>query len=140
MARKRYKYSLAPNDRKIAGVAATAGQMTGVDPVFFRIGWIASIFLISPSFAFFSYLAMGILFTVMKWKAGNANERRGEGLSEFEKMGKLLEGRRKKGSTHDMLNTLDASDRRMMAIDQHLHDADSDELAREIEKLREKKS
>ena len=139
MARKTYKYSLATKDRKIAGVAATAGDLTGVDPTFYRLAWLASIFVISWQFAFFSYIAMGVFFTYMKWKAGKGSERRGDGLSDFEKMGKLLEGRRKKGSTHDMLNTLDASDRRMMAIDHHLNSADSDELAREIEKLREKK-
>lgn len=139
MAKKTYKYSLATKDRKIAGVAATAGDLTGIDPTFFRIAWIASIFFISPEFAFFSYVAMGVVFTYMKWKAGKDGTRRGDGLSDFDKMGKLLEGRRKKGSTYDMLNTLDESDRRMMAIDHHLNSADSDELAREIEKLREKK-
>lgn len=139
MARKTYKYSLAKKDRKIAGVAATAGDITGIDPTFYRIAWIASIFLISVQFAFFSYIAMGVVFTYMKWKSGKDGERRGDGLSEFEKMGKLLEGRRKKGSTYDALNELDTSDRRMMAIDHHLNSSDSDELAREIEKLREKK-
>ena len=113
--------------------------MTGIDPTFFRIAWLASIFLISAQFAFFSYIAMGVVFTYMKWKAGKDGERRGDGLSDFEKMGKLLEGRRKKGSTYDALNELDASDRRMMAIDHHLNSAENDELAREIEKLREKK-
>ena len=139
MARKIYKYSLASKDRKIAGVAATAGDVVGVDPTFLRIAWIASIFLISPEFAIFSYLAVGLFFIVQKHRAEKDGVRRGRGLSDFDKMGRLLEGRRKKGSTHDMLNTLDESDRRMMAIDHHLNSADSDELAREIEKLREKK-
>jgi hypothetical protein len=50
-------------------------------------------------------------------------------------MGEIGRGRT---SVHDMRTKLDANDRRMMAIDHHLN-SQNDELAREIEALREEK-
>jgi len=43
-----------------------------------------------------------------------------------------------RGSIHDLRTKLDVNDRRMMAIDHHLN-SQNDELAREIEALREEK-
>ena len=136
MARKNYKYSLAKKDRKVAGVAATLGDKTGIDPTLWRIGWIAAFLFVSWEFALISYVAMGIFFSIQKKKDMERGAWREQ--SEFDRMGKMLEGR-SKGSTHDMLNKLEDVDRRMMAIDHHLNSAENDELAREIEKLREKK-
>ena len=45
---------------------------------------------------------------------------------------------RTRASIHDMRTKLDVNDRRMMAIDHHLN-SQNDELAREIEALREEK-
>ena len=55
--------------------------------------------------------------------------------SEFDRMADI--GRRS-ASVHDMRTKLDINDRRMMAIDHHLN-SQNDELAREIEALREEK-
>jgi hypothetical protein len=41
----------------------------------------------------------------------------------------------RKRTTHAMINDLDETDRRLMAIDHHIN-TQNDELAREIEKLR----
>lgn len=132
---KQYKYSLARKDKKVAGVAATLGDIVGIDPTFIRIGWIAAFLFVSWKFALIAYVAVGIYLSIRKKKSGESRSRRGR--SEYDRMGDLLESR-SKGSTHDMLNKLDANDRRMMAIDHHLTSAQNDELAREIEKLREK--
>lgn len=133
---KQYKYSLARKDKKLAGVSARLGEITGIDPTLFRIGWIAAFLFVSWEFALISYVAIGIYLSIQKKKQGERQDWRHR--SEYDRMGDLLEGRRK-GSTHDLLNRLEDSDRRMMAIDHHLNSADSDELAREIEKLRESK-
>ena len=53
-------------------------------------------------------------------------------MSDFDRMGEVGKGRT---SIHDLRTTLDANDRRMMAIDHHLN-RPNDELAREIEALR----
>ena len=45
---------------------------------------------------------------------------------------------RGRASVHDLRTKLDVNDRRMMAIDHHLN-SQNDELAREIEALREEK-
>lgn len=133
---RHYKYSLSRKDKKLAGVSARLGEVTGIDPTLFRIGWAAAFLFVSWEFALISYVAVGIYLSIQKKKQG---ERQGwRQRSEYDRMGDLLEGRRK-GSTHDLLNRLEDSDRRMMAIDHHLNSADSDELAREIEKLRESK-
>ena len=41
MARKIYPYSLDRKDAKIAGVCSTLGAMSGIDPTFIRIAWVA---------------------------------------------------------------------------------------------------
>jgi hypothetical protein len=58
-----------------------------------------------------------------------------EPMSDFDRMGEVG---KKRTSIHDLRNTLDASDRRMMAIDHHLN-RQNDDLAREIEALRGEK-
>ena len=42
MARKIYPYSLDRKDAKIAGVCSTLGGITGVDPTFIRVGFVAA--------------------------------------------------------------------------------------------------
>ena len=122
------RYSLNRHDRKIAGVCSTLGDVFNIDPTFIRIGFVASIFLISWEFALIAYIAAGIYLGLKKRKAMRGEER----LSDYDRMAEVGKGRT---SIHDLRTTLDATDRRMMAIDHHLN-RPNDELAREIEALR----
>jgi hypothetical protein len=54
-------------------------------------------------------------------------------MSDFDRMD-LAASRRP--TTHAMVNDLEETDRRLMAIDHHIN-SQNDELAREIEKLRQ---
>ena len=65
MARK-YPYSLDRKDAKIAGVASTIGGMTGVDPTFIRIGFVAAAIFISFKLTLVAYAAIGIYLAVQK--------------------------------------------------------------------------
>ncbi len=122
------RFSLNRRDRKIAGVCSTLGDVFNIDPTFIRIGFVAAFFLISWEFALVAYVAAGIYLSLKKRKALRGEER----MSDFDRMGEVGKGR---SSIHDLRNTLDASDRRMMAVDHHLNQQ-NDELAREIEALR----
>ena len=122
------RYSLNRHDRKIAGVCSTLGDVFNIDPTFIRIGFVASIFLIGWEFALVAYLAAGIYLSLKKRKAARGEER----VSDYERMAEVGKTR---SSIHALRNTLDANDRRMMAIDHHLN-RPNDELAREIEALR----
>ena len=125
------RYSLNRRDKKIAGVAATLGDVFNIDPTFIRIGFVASVFLISWEFALVAYVAAGIYLHLKKRNATRDDEL----VSDFDRMEQVGKGRT---SIHDLRTTLDASDRRMMAIDHHLN-RHNDELAREIEALRGEK-
>ncbi len=122
------RYSLNRKDRKLAGVCSTLGDVFNIDPTFIRIGFVAAVFLISWEVALVAYVAAGIYLSLKKRKALRGEER----VSDFDRMGDIGKGR---SSIHDLRTTLDASDRRMMAIDHHLN-RQNDELAREIEALR----
>ncbi len=56
-------------------------------------------------------------------------------MSDFDRMEEVS---RRKPTVHAMRTELDTTDRRLMAIDHHLNTS-NDELAREIEALREEK-
>jgi phage shock protein PspC (stress-responsive transcriptional regulator) len=122
------RYSLNRKDRKIAGVASTLGDVFNIDPTFIRIGFVAAALVVSWKLALVAYVAAGIYLSMKKHKAVHGEER----LSDFDRMGDVGKGRT---SIHDLRTTLDATDRRMMAIDHHLN-RPNDELAREIEALR----
>jgi len=122
------RYSLNRHDRKIAGVCSTLGDVFNIDPTFIRIGFVAAVFLISWEFALVAYIAAGIYLSLKKRKALRSEER----VSDYERMAEVGKTR---SSIHALRNTLDANDRRMMAIDHHLN-RPNDELAREIEALR----
>ena len=124
------RYSLNRKDRKLAGVCSTIGAIFNIDPTFVRIGFAAFALMISWEMALVAYVAAGIYFHLQKRRAAS-----GERLSDFERMGRSGEGR---SSIHDIRTTLDTTDRRMMAIDQHLA-TQNDDLAREIEALRKEK-
>jgi phage shock protein PspC (stress-responsive transcriptional regulator) len=129
MARKVYPYSLDRKDAKVAGVASTIGGMTGIDPTFIRIGFVAAAIFISFKLTLIAYAAIGIYLVVQKKKAACGDRR----MSDFDRMGEVAQRR---PSTHAMVNDLDQTDRRLMAIDHHIN-SQNEELAREIEALRQ---
>jgi phage shock protein PspC (stress-responsive transcriptional regulator) len=131
MARKIYPYSLDRKDAKVAGVCSTLGAMWGIDPTFIRVAWIAVPLLTPVTFveALVLYAAVGIFLAVQK-KRSMVGDRR---LSEFDRMDQVS---RRRPTVHAMRNDLDETDRRLMAIDHHIN-SQNDELAREIEALRQ---
>ena len=130
MARK-YPYSLDRKDAKIAGVCSTLGAKWGIDPTIIRIAWIAVPLLthIPISFALVAYAAVGIYLAVQK-RNSMVGDRR---MSDFDRMGEVAQRR---PTTKAMVNDLDETDRRLMAIDHHIN-TPNEELAREIEALRQ---
>ena len=129
MARKIYPYSLDRKDAKVAGVASTIGVMTGVDPTFIRIGFVAAAIFISFKLTLIAYAAIGIYLAVQK-KRSIVGESR---MSDFDRMGERAQRR---PTTKAMIEDLDQTDRRLMAIDHHIN-SQNEELAREIEALRQ---
>ena len=129
MARKAYPYSLDRKDAKIAGVASTIGAMTGIDPTFVRIGFVAAAIFISFKLTLIAYAAIGIYLAVQKKRASCSGRR----MSDFDRMEEVS---RRKPTVHAMVHDLDETDRRLMAIDHHIN-SQNDELAREIEALRQ---
>ena len=131
MARKIYPYSLASSDAKIAGVCSTLGAKFGIDPTFIRIAWVA-IPLLTPvdiTTAIIAYAIVGIFLASQKKRARPGDRK----LSDFDRMDLVS---KRKPTVHAMRTELDDTDRRLMAIDHHIN-TQNDELAREIEKLRE---
>jgi phage shock protein C len=128
MARKIYPYSLDRNDAKIAGVCSTLGGLTGIDPTFIRIGFVAAAIFISFKLMLLAYCALGI-FLVVKKKRALTGDRR---MSDFDRMATVS---KRRPTVHAMRTELDENDRRLMAIDHHIN-SQNEELAREIEALR----
>jgi len=131
MARKIYPYSLDTKDAKIAGVCSTLGAKFGIDPTFIRIAWVAVPLLTPVNFttALIAYAVVGIFLAIQK-KRSLTGERH---LSDFERMDRTVT---RKPTVQAMRTELDETDRRLMAIDHHIN-TQNDELAREIEALRE---
>ncbi|MEA3081409.1 MAG: phage shock protein [Sphingomonadales bacterium] len=129
MARKIYPYSLDRKDAKVAGVASTIGAMTGIDPTFIRIGFVAAAIFISFKLTLIAYAAIGIYLAVQKKRSVVGKSR----MSDFDRM-EMAASRRP--TTHAMVNDLDQTDRRLMAIDHHIN-SQNEQLAREIEALRQ---
>jgi phage shock protein PspC (stress-responsive transcriptional regulator) len=129
MARKIYPYSLDRKDAKVAGVASTIGGMIRVDPTFVRIGFVAAAIFISFKLTLIAYAAIGIYLAVQKKKSMIGDRR----MSDFDRMGDVAARR---PTTHAMVHDLDETDRRLMAIDHHIN-TQNEELAREIEALRQ---
>ncbi|HXG81460.1 MAG TPA: PspC domain-containing protein [Sphingomicrobium sp.] len=125
------RYSMNRRDKKLAGVCSTIGDVFNIDPTFVRIGFVAVALLISWKLALIAYIGSGLYLHFQKRKANRWADR----PSDFERMAAVGRART---SVHDMRTTLDTNDRRMMAIDHHLN-SQNDELAREIEALREEK-
>ena len=133
VARKYYPYSLQSKDAKIAGVCSTLGARIGIDPTFIRVAWIAIPLLthIPITAALIAYAAVGIILAVQKRRSMVGEHR----MSDFDRMGEVA---RRKPTVHAMRTELEPTDRRLMAIDDHLA-TPNHELAREIEALREEK-
>ena len=130
MARKTYRYSLNRRDAKLVGVCSTLGERFGIDPTFIRVGFVAAVFLISWEVALVTYAALGIYFTIERKRQVDSGR-----SSDFDRMADVS---KRRPSVHAMRTELDSTDRRLMAIDHHLNTS-NDELAREIEALREEK-
>ena len=131
MSRKIYPYSLHSKDAKIAGVCSTLGAKYGIDPTFIRIAWIAVPLLthIPITVAIVAY-AVAADYLVMQKKRAMTGERR---MSDFDRMDEVV---KRKPTVHAMRTELDETDRRLMAIDHHIN-SQNEELAREIEALRQ---
>jgi phage shock protein C len=129
MARKIYPYSLDRKDAKIAGVCSTLGGITGIDPTFILVGFVAAAIFISFKLTLVAYAVIGVYLAVQK-KRTMVGETR---MSDFDRMDLAS---KKKPTVHAMRNDLDETDRRLMAIDHHIN-SQNDELAREIEALRQ---
>ena len=125
------RYSFNRRDKKLAGVCSTIGDIFNIDPTFIRIGFVAVALLISWKLALIAYIGSGLYFHFQKRKMSRWADR----PSDFERM---ADSGRARTSVHDVRTKLDINDRRMMAIDHHLN-SQNDELAREIEALREEK-
>ena len=130
MARKIYPYSLDRKDAKIAGVCSTIGNRYGIDPTFVRIGFVAAAIFLSFKLTLVAYAALGIYLTLQKKKALTGERH----MSDFDRMDEVV---KRQPTVHAMRTELDETDRRLMAIDHHIN-TQNDELAREIEALRER--
>ena len=128
MARK-YPYSLDRKDSKVAGVASTLGAMAGLDPTFIRIGFVAAAIFVSFKLTLIASAAIGIYLAVQKKRSLRTDRR----SSDFDRMDEVA---RRRPTVHSMRTELDETDRRLMAIDHHIN-SQNDELAREIEALRQ---
>ena len=128
MSRKIYPYSLQSKDAKIAGVCSAIGNRIGVDPTFVRIGFVAAAIFISFKVTLIAYAMLGIAMAVQK-KRSMVGDRR---MSDFDRMEEVS---KRRPTVHAMVNDLDQTDRRLMAIDHHIN-TQNEELAREIEALR----
>ncbi len=125
------RYSLNRRDKKLAGVCSTLGEVFNIDPTFIRVGLVVFAIFVSWKLALIAYVAAGIYLHIQKKRVMSGKDR----PSEYERMG--LSGQ-SRASVHDLRTKLDVNDRRMMAIDHHLN-SQNDELAREIEALRQEK-
>jgi phage shock protein PspC (stress-responsive transcriptional regulator) len=123
------RYSLNRKDAKIAGVASSIGEMTGIDPTFIRIAFVAAAIFGSAAWTLVAYAAIGIYLAVQKNRSSIGDRR----LSDFDRMGEVV---KRRPSVHAMRTELDPTDRRLMAIDHHIN-SQNEELAREIEALRQ---
>ena len=127
---KRPAFRLDIRDRKLLGVCAGIGRSINIDPTFVRVAFVAVPLLTFVTFwqALLAYFICGLVGAAATGKL----RRHG---SDYERMGEAP-----RASVKDMREKLDSTDRRLMAIDHHLHNNESDALAREIEALRTEKA
>ena len=130
MARKSYRYSLNRRDSKLVGVCSTLGEQFGINPTFLRVGFVVAAIVISFKLTLALYAGLGIWFVIQKRKLNSQRH-----ISDFDKMEFATKVR---PSVHAMRTELEPIDRRLMAIEDHISKPNN-ELAREIEALREDK-
>ena len=133
MARLNDRYSMNQRDKKLAGVCSTIGEVFNLDPTFIRIGFVAAAILVSWKLALVAYVGAGIYLAIQRNRANHTSER--SAMSDFDRMEDVT---RVRPTVHALRTQLDDTDRRLMAIDDHINST-NDELAREIEALREEK-
>ena len=133
MARYNYRYSMDRREKKVAGVCSTIGEVFNIDPTFIRIGFVAAAILVSWKLALIAYVGAGIYMHIQRNKATRGYER--SQLSDYDRMEDVS---RVRPTVHALRTQLDETDRRLMASDDHINST-NDELAREIEALREEK-
>jgi phage shock protein PspC (stress-responsive transcriptional regulator) len=133
MARYNTRYSMHRRDKKLAGVCSTIGEVFNIDPTFIRVGFVAAAILVSWKLALIAYIGAGIYLHIQRNHAVRGYERRQ--VSDYDRMEDVS---RVRPTTHALRTQLDTTDRRLMAIDDHINST-NDELAREIEALREEK-
>jgi phage shock protein C len=133
MARLNDRYSMNRRDKKLAGVCSTIGEVFNLDPTFIRIGFVAAAILVSWKLALVAYVGAGIYLAIQRNNANRSVDR--SRTSEYDRMEDVT---RVRPTTHALRTQLDDTDRRLMAIDDHINST-NDELAREIEALREEK-
>jgi len=129
----RYNYSMDRREKKLAGVCSTLGDMFNIDPTFIRVGFVAAAILVSWKLALIAYVGAGIYMHIQRSHAVRGYQRRQ--ASDYDRM---EYAGRVRPTTHALRTQLDETDRRLMAIDDHINST-NDELAREIEALREEK-
>ena len=129
----RYNYSMDRREKKVAGVCSTIGETFNIDPTFVRIGFVAAAILVSWKLALIGYIGAGITMHIQRNRAMQGYERRQ--ASDYDRMEDVT---RVRPTVHALRTQLDETDRRLMAIDDHINST-NDELAREIEALREEK-
>nr|WP_314446356.1 PspC domain-containing protein [uncultured Sphingomonas sp.] len=123
-------FRLETRNRKLIGVCAGIGRTLNIDPTFVRVAFVAVPLLtfVTVWQALLAYFLCGL---VGAFAASKLRGRR----SEFERMDEAP-----RASIKDLREKLDTTDRRLMAIDHHLNNHQSDALAREIEALRTEKA
>lgn len=126
---RRLPLRLSSRDRKLLGLCAGIGRSLRIDPTFVRIAVVAV-----PVLTFVTFFQMLVAYLLCGAVAAFAAGRRPQ-RSDYERMGEA-----KAPSIHDVRTRLDDADRRMMAIDHHLNDSRSRDLAREIEALRKEQA
>jgi phage shock protein C len=126
------RYSMNRRDKKLAGVCSTLGDVFNLDPTIIRIGFAAFALIVSIKLALIAYVGAGIWLPFQKRSAARVGQDRRSDFDRMADVGKV------RPSVHAARTQLDATDRRMMAIDDHLAKP-NDQLAREIEALREER-
>ena len=117
-------------DKKVAGVCSTLGDVFAVDPTILRISFVAFAIIVSIKLALITYVGAGLWLHFRKRSANRAVPDRRSDFDRMEDVGRV------RPSVHAMRTQLDVTDRRLMAIDDHLAKP-NDSLACEIEALRE---
>jgi phage shock protein C len=126
------RYSMNRRDKKLAGVCSTLGDVFNVDPTILRIGFAAFALILSIKLALIAYVGAGIWLHFQKRNATRVGQDRRSDFDRMADVGKV------RPSVHALRNVLDSTDRRLMAIDDHLAKP-NDQLAREIEALRQER-